>query len=416
MKKVLTAQITKVDVAKREVWGRAVEEVLDKSNEIFDYKSSVPLFRAWSADFDKATDGKSLGNIRAMHGKTAAGKVIALDCSDANLCIDIGVKVVDDNEWAKVVEGVYTGFSIGGSYVKKWKDGKATRYTASPSEISLVDNPCVPTAMFSLVKADGTTEDHLFAANATPVAPDDVVADDVAKDDVVVEAEPLEKAPPILPLGAPRIDTVQTIGDKIQRCKDRAKRIKVKMKRAKKRMKVVTAITGQSAKATEALEMQKRAPFDPASPTAQAEQAAKVVTAQAKVEKKAAKLAKAIAEADGSVAAIKTLRKRLKKQKAKLRALTPVEQAAKAEKKESEQLDKLTSERDVLAKRVAELEAEPAPAKGVVRAPIDKATDTIGAAPELTAAEKVAAAPSAADAIKAIHSGGGVSLEKWHTP
>lgn len=164
----LFARITKVDVEKREVWGRAVEEVPDKAKEIFDYESSVPHFKNWSSSFEKATASlpePSLGNIRSMHGKVAAGKVISIEYNDAEKAIDIGTKIVDDNEWQKCMEGVHTGFSIGGSYLKKWKDATdatLTRYTAQPGEISLVDNPCVPTALFTIVKAEGVTEEHAF--------------------------------------------------------------------------------------------------------------------------------------------------------------------------------------------------------------------------------------------------------------
>ena len=154
--------LTKVDVEKREVWGRATHEVADKSGEIFDYATSKPLFEKWSSDFEKATDGKSKGNVRAMHGKVAAGKVISIDYNDAEKAIDIGTKIVDDAEWAKVVEGVYTGFSIGGSYTKRWKDGDLQRFTANPAEISIVDNPCVSTAVFAMVKADGSVEEKSF--------------------------------------------------------------------------------------------------------------------------------------------------------------------------------------------------------------------------------------------------------------
>lgn len=154
--------LTKVDVEKREVWGRATQEVADKAGEIFDYASSKPHFESWSAEFEKATDGKSLGNVRAMHGKVAAGKVINIAYNDTEKAIDIGTKIVDDDEWNKVTEGVYTGFSIGGSYEKRWKDGDLQRFTAKPAEISIVDNPCVPTAVFSMVKADGTVEEKKF--------------------------------------------------------------------------------------------------------------------------------------------------------------------------------------------------------------------------------------------------------------
>lgn len=158
--------IVKVDAAKREVWGRAAQDVADKSGEVMDYPTSKPFFEEWSAEFERVTEGQSLGNVRAMHNKVAAGKVIAFTTNDAEKAFDVGTKIVDDQEWEKVVEGVYTGFSVGGSYVKKWKDGELTRYTAKPHEISLVDSPCIPTARFSMVKADGTTEEKEFKAPA----------------------------------------------------------------------------------------------------------------------------------------------------------------------------------------------------------------------------------------------------------
>ncbi len=159
----LFAQITKVDVAKREGWGRAAQEVPDHSGEIMDYESSKPLFDDWSNEIQKATDGKSMGNVRSMHGNVAAGKVISMSFDDALKSVDVGVKVVDDNEWEKVLEGVHSGFSIGGKYVKKWQDGDLTRYTAQPNEISLVDRPCIPTAtFFDIVKADGIVEQVKF--------------------------------------------------------------------------------------------------------------------------------------------------------------------------------------------------------------------------------------------------------------
>jgi len=161
MKMDLFARLSKVDEAKREVWGVAVAEVPDKSKEIFDYATSKPNFEKWSGEVSADTDGASLGNLRAMHGKVAAGKLTSIEFDDENRQIEVVAKVVDDNEWQKVMEGVYTGFSIGGDYVKKWADGNLTRYTANPNELSLVDRPCVPTAKFyQVIKADGTTEEH----------------------------------------------------------------------------------------------------------------------------------------------------------------------------------------------------------------------------------------------------------------
>jgi len=161
----LFARITKIDEAKREVWGRVAEEVLDNAGEIFDYATSAPYIKQWSGDFEKITGGRSLGNIRAMHGNVAAGKAIAVICDDAAKTFDIGTKIVDDNEWQKCLEGVYTGFSLGGKYIKKWTDpadARHTGYTGRPGEVSLVDKPCGPTSLFDVIKADGTTLQKKF--------------------------------------------------------------------------------------------------------------------------------------------------------------------------------------------------------------------------------------------------------------
>jgi hypothetical protein len=184
----LFAQITKVDEAKRLVIGRAVQEVPDRAGEIFDYASSRPHFEEWSKSFADDTDGKSLGNLRAMHGKVAAGKLTRLDFNDTDKAIDISAKIVDDNEWVKVQEGVYTGFSIGGSYVEGSRktekvDGRdIVRYTAKPAEISLVDSPCVPSAkFFEVLKADGKLERVEFKATPLEVAGSDAEVAEFAR-------------------------------------------------------------------------------------------------------------------------------------------------------------------------------------------------------------------------------------------
>ena len=159
----LFAQLSKIDEARHEVWGVATAEVVDKEGEIFDYESSKPFFQSWSDEIAKATDGKSLGNVREMHAPSAVGKLVALEFVDELKQIRVGAKIVDSAAWQKCTLGVYTGFSIGGSYVKTWKDGEFTRFTANPVEISVVDNPCVPGAHFTAVKTDGSCEVRKFA-------------------------------------------------------------------------------------------------------------------------------------------------------------------------------------------------------------------------------------------------------------
>lgn len=158
MKKFLTAVITKVDEEKREVSGVLAEERPDKDNEKFDYASSKPYFQEWNTTFAEKTDGKSVGNLRAMHQPIAAGKFVSMDYDDDSKKVVVTAKVTDDAEWKNVVEGVYTGFSIGARVVgKKIRDAEdgSMRYTANPFEGSLVDNPCMYGATFTEIKADG---------------------------------------------------------------------------------------------------------------------------------------------------------------------------------------------------------------------------------------------------------------------
>jgi hypothetical protein len=110
-----------------------------------------------------------------MHGNTAAGKLTDIQFLDDERAIDVVARIVDDNEWSKVLEGVYGGFSIGGRYSKKWTDisnGKpVTKYTAVPSEISIVDRPACQTAKFFTVhKRDGSKVRKQFQSNALVVA------------------------------------------------------------------------------------------------------------------------------------------------------------------------------------------------------------------------------------------------------
>jgi hypothetical protein len=157
--------LTKVEISKRLVSGTLTAEVVDKADEIMDYDSGKPEFQKWSAQFEKNTNGKSLGNVRAMHTSIAAGKLTEINFDDVNKTITGTAKIVDDAEWNKVVEGVYTGFSIGGKYKKRWQDpdnAKVMRFTPDPSEVSIVDNPCVAEATFSVIKEDGSTEMRKF--------------------------------------------------------------------------------------------------------------------------------------------------------------------------------------------------------------------------------------------------------------
>ncbi len=192
--------LAKIDLDQRIVQGVATAEVPDRVGEICDYASTKPYFEAWSADALAASGGKSFGAVRAMHGRVAAGKLTDIAFDDEGKRILVAAKIVDDDEWRKVTEGVYTGFSQGGRYVKRWPDpdNGLTRYTAEPSEISLVDLPCVPGATFEVIK-DGVVEKRAFAArtadpSAEPPAPGEPPLDDAPG--AAAKAAPASAEPP----------------------------------------------------------------------------------------------------------------------------------------------------------------------------------------------------------------------------
>lgn len=160
--------LTKADETTREVWGFAAVEQPDVQREILDYELSKPNFLAWSERISRATGGKSKGNVRALHkgALAAVGKLIHFEPVDDKKAFWVGAKIVDDEAWNKVVEGVFTGFSVGGGYGKRFPDSLMkgyTRYEALPRELSLVDVPAAPDARFELIKSGGEVEQREFA-------------------------------------------------------------------------------------------------------------------------------------------------------------------------------------------------------------------------------------------------------------
>lgn len=161
-------RIIKVNAKDQTVEGIGADETPDSDGEIFDYEGSKPYIEAWStkqADTTKSAGQEiSYGNIRGQHdAKVAAGRVAQpIDFDDKGKSVGLKTKIVDKDEFQKCLEGVYTGFSVKGRSVKKWRDGAHMRYIVDPVEFSLVDVPCNPGATFTVVKADGSSEDHKF--------------------------------------------------------------------------------------------------------------------------------------------------------------------------------------------------------------------------------------------------------------
>jgi phage head maturation protease len=132
------AKFCKVDAEQRMVYGYASTEALDSDGE-----------RVMKAAIEDALpDYLKYSNIREMHKNSAVG--IAKDVAVDEKGLYIAAKVVDDQAWEKVKEGVYKGFSIGGKTLAK--DGNVITKLRL-SEISIVDRPANPDAVFDVWKA-----------------------------------------------------------------------------------------------------------------------------------------------------------------------------------------------------------------------------------------------------------------------
>ena len=152
---------SKVDDEKRMVYGVATDETPDVDEEVID----------WKATKKAAADYSNWRNIREMHDAKAVGTADVIKMDDVNKKMLIGAHISDDIAWKKVKDGVYKGFSIGGKKkaVEVFKDAGRTLTRITDyilTEISLVDRPANPSAVFSIVKRNEQMDDEEKDPNA----------------------------------------------------------------------------------------------------------------------------------------------------------------------------------------------------------------------------------------------------------
>jgi hypothetical protein len=157
----LSLPFAKVDKERRIVSGFASLDNVDKQGDIVTAEASLKAF------------SKFRGNIREMHQPSAVGKMVSFKQD----------KYYDDNEkkfyngvfvsayvskgakdaWEKVIDGTYTGFSIGGK-MNSWDDGYDEKSDSTIRiikdydlvELSLVDSPANEFAnIIHIEKVDG---------------------------------------------------------------------------------------------------------------------------------------------------------------------------------------------------------------------------------------------------------------------
>jgi phage head maturation protease len=132
--------IAKVDAEQRMVWGYASTEAADEQGETVSRD-------ALAAALD---DYMRFANIREMHQPSAVGIAKEAELDDKGLYL--GAKIVDADAWAKIVEGVYKGFSIGGRVTSRDPADRTVITGLALTEISVVDRPANPEAVFDCWK------------------------------------------------------------------------------------------------------------------------------------------------------------------------------------------------------------------------------------------------------------------------
>jgi hypothetical protein len=159
----LSMPIGKVDKERRVVSGFATLDNVDKQGDVVDTSASLTAFKNFR------------GNLREMHQPSAVGKVVSFKEDryfDPNtkkfysgVYVSAYVSKGAQDAWEKVLDGTYSGFSIGGN-IKKYDD-QVDSGTENPiriikeyelHELSLVDNPANQFAnIFSIEKVNGQT-------------------------------------------------------------------------------------------------------------------------------------------------------------------------------------------------------------------------------------------------------------------
>jgi hypothetical protein len=157
----LSMPLTKIDEGRRIVSGFASLDNLDKQNDIVTTEASMEAF------------AKFRGNIREMHQPSAVGKMVSFKEEKyfdpeskkfyKGVYVSTYISKGAQDAWEKVLDGTYTGFSIGGR-MNKWDDAydeKADKQIRIIKEydlieLSLVDSPANQFAsIMSVQKVDG---------------------------------------------------------------------------------------------------------------------------------------------------------------------------------------------------------------------------------------------------------------------
>lgn len=134
------------------VWGYASSEAVDSDGETI----TAEAMKAALPDYMK------FGAVREMHQPLAAGTAIEATV-EADGRTYFGAHVIDPVAVKKVETGVYKGFSIGGKVTGRDNLNKSIITSLNLVEVSLVDRPANPEAVFTMFKAEMAEESAIDA-------------------------------------------------------------------------------------------------------------------------------------------------------------------------------------------------------------------------------------------------------------
>lgn len=157
----LSFPIQKIDKNKRIVTGIATADNVDQEDDLIEFDASLEAFSNW------------IGNIREMHQPVAVGKIVdwspvpVMHRSKVYNGIEVSVYISKgaQDTWEKILDQTLRGFSIGGRALEKerqWLEAEQKSVNVIKKyvlgELSVVDNPCNPAGMFTMIKSspDGT--------------------------------------------------------------------------------------------------------------------------------------------------------------------------------------------------------------------------------------------------------------------
>lgn len=181
MSKKLKKIFASLDLAKTEelddgtikVWGYASADTKDSDGEIITadaMKAALPGYMKWGA-------------VREMHQAKAAGTAIEAEVQDDGKTW-FGAHIVDSEAVKKVQTGVYKGFSIGGKVTERDELNKSVIKGLNLIEVSLVDRPANPDAVLTMYKAEALDDDQ---PNGDGVSAVDQIAELLNKGEVSPE-------------------------------------------------------------------------------------------------------------------------------------------------------------------------------------------------------------------------------------